>query len=106
LNAFPRKKTSLFIYVCSCPFSDNSKVTDLVKVYKGLKIFPKHSNGDYVWFLVERVPSSPQATYTIDALYSSSGKGKRSKYFTSFMPVNSEYLWKNILKVYHTEVKF
>jgi hypothetical protein len=38
-------KTGLFIYTCSCPFSDNSKVTDLVKVYKGSKIFPKNSNG-------------------------------------------------------------
>ena len=75
--------------VCfSCPFSDNSKVTDLVIVYKVLKIFPKHSNGDYVWCLVEKVPYSPQAIHTIDALYSSV-YGKRSKYFTSFMSVNS-----------------
>ena len=47
-------KTGLFIYIWSYPFSDNSKVTDLVIVYKGSKISPKHSNGVYVWCFVER----------------------------------------------------
>ena len=38
----------VFLYIWSCPFSDNSKVTDLVKVYKvykGLKIFQNISLG-------------------------------------------------------------
>jgi hypothetical protein len=63
----------VFLNIYSCPFSDNSKVIDLVQVHKGSKIFPKHSNGDYVWCFVEKVPYSPQAIHTIDALYSSSG---------------------------------
>ena len=29
------------------------------------------------------------------------GGEKESKYFTSFISVNSEFLWKNILKIYH-----
>ena len=52
-------KTGLFIYICSCPFCDNSNVIDLVKVYKPWKNFPKHSNGDYVWCFVERFSYSP-----------------------------------------------
>jgi hypothetical protein len=66
-------KSMVFSCICSCIFCDNSNVIDLVIVYKGSKIFPKHSNGDYVCCFVERVCYSPQAIHTIDALYSSSG---------------------------------
>ena len=74
-------KTGLFIYIY------NSKVN------KGSKIFPKHSNGDYVWCFVERV-----------LLFTPGRCIVFFKYFTSFMSVNSEFLWENILKVYHAEV--
>ena len=92
--------------VYSCPFSDNSKVIDLVRVYKVYKIFPKHSNGDYVWCFVGKIPSPPQAKHTKDALYSTCGWDKRNKYFTSFKSVKSEFLLKNNLKVYQAEVNF
>ena len=83
----------VFSYILSCPFSDNSKVTDFVIVYKASKISPKHSNGDYVWGFVERV-----------LLFTPGRCIVFFKYFTSFMSVNSEFLWENILKVYHAEV--
>ena len=72
-------KTDLFIYTtCSCSLSDNSKVIDLVQVYKVSKMFPKHSNGDHVWCFVERVLFPRQAIHTKDALYSTSGWGKEA----------------------------
>ena len=45
----------------------------------GSKIFPKHSNGVYVWCFVNRVPSSPQAIHTKDALYSFKWIGEKKQ---------------------------
>ena len=71
----------IYVYICSCPFSDDSKFIDLVQVYqvyKGLKNFPKHNNGDYVLCFDERIHSSPQAIHTKDTLYLQVDKGKEA----------------------------
>ena len=77
------------------PFSGNSKVIDLVQVIalQRLVDFPKHiPNRIMSATLLKGSPLHPRPNYTKDALYSTSGWGKESKYFATFTPVKSEFV--------------
>ena len=73
------------------PFSGNSKVIDLWRVIglQRVEDFPKHIPKKVMSAtLLKGSPLHPRPNHTKDALYSTSGWSKESKYFTSFRLLN------------------
>ena len=68
------------------PFSGVREVNDLVQ-FRGLEMFedfPEHiPNRIMLATLLKRSPLQPRPNHTKDALYSTRGWGKKSKYYTS-----------------------
>ena len=92
-----------YSYICSCPFSANSKVIDLLQVCKVLEDSPKRIMSAAI---LKASLLHPRPNHTKDALYSTTVGGKKSKYFTSFSLVKSEFMYKNNLKIYNAKVNF